>query len=235
MFQSTPPVRGATALRVVRRAFCVFQSTPPVRGATRSSRGCRDSSKRFNPRPPCGERRLPCGDGALVAVVSIHAPRAGSDPSKDAIGVNLHLFQSTPPVRGATAAAASIGALNQFQSTPPVRGATQLFRDSRHKTRVSIHAPRAGSDARCPTRRTCPACFNPRPPCGERPAANWHTSRQKRFNPRPPCGERPEHTGTGSSRDCFNPRPPCGERRGPPAPATAYGRFNPRPPCGERP
>ena len=33
-------------------------------------------------------------------------------------------FQSTPPVRGATAGGYSSRRLRQFQSTPPVRGAT---------------------------------------------------------------------------------------------------------------
>ncbi|QTA93770.1 Uncharacterized protein dnm_098780 [Desulfonema magnum] len=36
LFQSTPPVRGATELKEERPNPARFQSTPPVRGATRS-------------------------------------------------------------------------------------------------------------------------------------------------------------------------------------------------------
>ena len=55
-FQSTPPTRGATRCRLVRRLSGQFQSTPPTRGATRH-----------------GDHRR---DGAGI---SIHAPHEGGD------------------------------------------------------------------------------------------------------------------------------------------------------------
>ena len=33
----------------------------------------------FNPRSPCGERRIPRSLGVIKGDISIHAPRAGSD------------------------------------------------------------------------------------------------------------------------------------------------------------
>ena len=58
-FQSTHPVRGATAHGCVRgRRVVLFQSTHPVRGAT-VLRGIQDAiaAADFNPRTPCGVRR----------------------------------------------------------------------------------------------------------------------------------------------------------------------------------
>ena len=146
-FQSTPPVRGATRFAVVRPCFgIIFQSTPPVRGATAKAllpgrtgpisihaprAGgdtrwplSRASMGNFNPRPPCGGRRVrarnriwrrnfnprpPCGGRHLwhvldevAAVISIHAPRAGGDICGMYLMRLRQLFQSTPPVRGAT-------------------------------------------------------------------------------------------------------------------------------------
>ena len=100
----------------------------------------------FNPRPPCGERlwtRLrrfrqiafqstPPVWGATVdglsfqneIIISIHAPRVGSDLAPINTKRRNCIFQSTPPVWGATALNAAISALNA----------------------ISIHAPRVGSD-----------------------------------------------------------------------------------------
>ncbi len=40
----------------------------------------------FNPRSPCGERRLAAQLGALLLEISIHAPRVGSDRAGDVRG-----------------------------------------------------------------------------------------------------------------------------------------------------
>ena len=56
-----------------------FQSTLPVRGATSRARPADGSRERFNPRSPCGERHRQPARAGLNHVVSIHAPRAGSD------------------------------------------------------------------------------------------------------------------------------------------------------------
>ena len=78
-----------------------FQSTPPMQGATRKYRRTLVDKHRFNPRPLCRERLIPClqffavdrfqstppMQGATIKAaceaakigVSIHAPYAGSD------------------------------------------------------------------------------------------------------------------------------------------------------------
>ena len=125
----------------------LFQSTHPVRGATITSTGVLARQGHFNPRTPCGVRRI------LVASV-----------------LNLIIFQSTHPVRGATAKRL-LAWLKQwlFQSTHPVRGATGAVVHIFAEVRISIHAPRAGCDSQPMESLTGLSCdFNPRTPCGVR-------------------------------------------------------------------
>ena len=65
--------------------------------------------------------------------------------------VNLHLFQSTLPLRGATQAGRAIRHAVEFQSTLPLRGATW-------STGTSAYGMRD---------------FNPHSPCGERPGSPY--------------------------------------------------------------
>ena len=57
-------------------------------------------------------------------MISIHAPRAGSDTDAMCSELPLRLFQSTLPVRGATSLYLTSVIATLFQSTLPVRGAT---------------------------------------------------------------------------------------------------------------
>ena len=102
IFQSTLPARGATRQR--RRndgGKQGFQSTLPARGATRGQQSAGLLVHYFNPRSPHGERPLQCfrlGQGRhfnprsphgerrfsrflprFAVIISIHAPRTGSD------------------------------------------------------------------------------------------------------------------------------------------------------------
>ena len=57
----------------------------------------------FNPRSPCGERQLRRLPPADHRQISIHAPRAESDPEPNTGYLSNETFQSTLPVRRATA------------------------------------------------------------------------------------------------------------------------------------
>ena len=143
----------------------------------------------------------------------------------------------------------------RFQSTPPVRGATELVVVGVVDLDVSIHAPRAGSDAA----RPCDSFgrFQSRPPCGERRNLSQNASHRRSFNPRPPCGERHRHTNRLTKRATFQSTPPVrgatatlavvdsdlkvsihAPRAGSDMASTGSvprsSGFNPRPPCGER-
>ena len=102
LFQSTLPVWGATQSRiVVKPSSKIFQSTLPVWGATSPALG-----------------------SYCAVVISIHAPRVGSDTVFPVAFAPMSRFQSTLPVWGATA---------------PISGLSVGIN-------ISIHAPRVGSD-----------------------------------------------------------------------------------------
>ena len=169
-FQSTLPARGATRARVYARTFITFQSTLPARGATLYHSCLVVTIRNFNPRSPHGERRRDLRDLVCRRVISIHAPRTGSDRAGTFQPVTNSPFQSTLPARGATVCRQRKWCvIAVFQSTLPARGATRRWRGRRkrkifqstlpargattlspeildsHKT-ISIHAPRTGSD-----------------------------------------------------------------------------------------
>ena len=108
-----------------------FQSTLPVRGATPPDCPPEPSRCNFNPRSPCGERRLGSWNWTLLFHISIHAPRAGSDSFR-----SLLLFCCYISIHAPRA--------GSDPSLLLVQGGL---------THISIHAPRAGSDA--PTAPIC--------------------------------------------------------------------------------
>ena len=123
----------------------VFQSTLPVWGATEYKQAAEDGIVISIHAPRVGSDGTPCASFAL-AVISIHAPRVGSDYRK---------------------------AL-----------------ESANSENISIHAPRVGSDPRTGIRLAFHRYFNPRSPCGERLVKMYSTAYHSHFNPRSPCGER---------------------------------------------
>ena len=80
--------------------------------------------------------------------------------------------------------------------------------------RISIHAPRMGSDRERRTARTGSTHFNPRSPDGERRSSACSSeSSSPYFNPRSPDGERRVTLSRVIGVSNFNPRSPDGERR----------------------
>ena len=73
-------------------------------------------------------------------------------------------FQSTLPVRGATRPLDGCLCGLQFQSTLPVRGATGSSVSPGYHLRISIHAPREGSDEPTTAASASRGHFNPRSP-----------------------------------------------------------------------
>ena len=141
----------------------------PRVGSDQCKRQLSYDSTHFNPRSPCGERQtfnkkrqirprfqstLPVwgatsksGSTTRTTVISIHAPRVGSDVPYTHTGLKRGLFQSTLPVWGATC-----------------KFAQKIF------TRKNFN-PRSPCGERLTGRRCAyiyAADFNPRSPCGER-------------------------------------------------------------------
>ena len=283
----------------------VFQSTPPVWGATRHHRAARMRPRYFNPRPPCGGRRTrssevpndflisihaPRVGGDIIKAywlmdddISIHAPRVGGDYAQFVEALEMADFNPRPPCGGRRSFMCYTAPSGVFQSTPPVWGATRHHRAARMRPRyfnprppcggrrtrssevpndflisihaprvggdiikaywlmdddISIHAPRVGGDpqknAKC-IQRVCISIHAPR--VGGDSHRKMTGCPNNNFNPRPPCGGRLWWWSPVILlvRKNFNPRPPCGGRpQGRAGTRNTKIYFNPRPPCGGR-
>ena len=144
-----------------------FQSTLPVWGAT----PCYPLvavRHDFNPRSPCGERPSTLNRDSLGMRFQSTLPVWGATQERHDILIDF-VFQSTLPVWGATSSRRRAGLGSSFQSTLPVWGATSDPAMQGAHMRISIHAPRVGSDAQSGGSLLTFCNFNPRSPCGERP------------------------------------------------------------------
>ena len=101
----------------------VFQSTPPAWGAT-ANVSTRDGKERFQSTLPAWGATTEVRENWPVKIISIHAPRMGSDFRRNNIKLRLQKFQSTLPAWGATITLFNVN--STFS--------------------ISIHAPRMGSD-----------------------------------------------------------------------------------------
>ena len=145
-FQSTLPVGGATKSGKPPRRRSRFQSTLPVGGATKQIDNKAPPNFDFNPRSPWGERRNRAWIITDAEVISIHAPRGGSDcADKTIILIPIDFNPRSPWGERLSSSTAGITA-SQFQSTLPVGGATQCTDSGIAISSISIHAPRGGSD-----------------------------------------------------------------------------------------
>ena len=125
----------------------------------------------------------------------------------------LSSFQSTLPAWGATLRFFTLTAPFVFQSTLPAWGATYDFSDDRQLLRISIHAPRMGSDEVRERSAVPEKDFNPRSPHGERRSLLPVKFSRSYFNPRSPHGERLDCRLVSKELKHFNPRSPHGERQ----------------------
>ena len=187
-----------------------FQSTLPARGATINRSFLSVLQVDFNPRSPHGERLIGLINQSKNLMISIHAPRTGSDITTSRSSCGIEIFQSTLPARGATRRMDGLRLRDKhfnprsphgerlvalvlrrlrlaFQSTLPARGATRRQGVCHERDAISIHAPRTGSDVREVGELGRHQHFNPRSPHGERPTSS-HSSLGIRpnFNPRSP-------------------------------------------------
>jgi len=239
-FQSTLPGRGATALvRILQTCYtlsihapragsdvrALSLCTPNVAFNPRSPGGERrnilaigvEASYTFNPRSPGGERHKLDGRARFVQILSIHAPRAGSDDVYTAQKLLGHAFQSTLPGRGATNDYIGMRQTFIFQSTLPGRGATSITpscktsfltfnprspggeRRSRgdlntHRFHFQSTLPGRGATVLVEANERRKRCFQSTlPGRGATTTQTILTHRLRPFNPRSPGGERPSN------------------------------------------
>ena len=148
-----------------------------------------------------------------ISTISIHAPRVGSDCN---VGPELHRYSNFNPrspcgERPVQVPVDLSGSL--FQSTLPVWGATRDALILGTDLSISIHAPRVGSDRSQRLFFYPLSDFNPRSPCGERPDLRYKPNRISGISIHAPrvgsdfCAQ----PSCMAALD-FNPRSPCGER-----------------------
>ena len=99
----------------------------------------------FNPRSPCGERLK----SAVAGLRTVH-------------------FNPRSPCGERPATPTPEPSCSIFQSTLPVWGATWIAQNANRMGKISIHAPRVGSDQLRERSNHTHRHFNPRSPCGER-------------------------------------------------------------------
>ena len=195
-FQSTLPLRGATHYHYKGPLWPGISIHAPLTGSDSLSATCCLRWTNFNPRSPYGERQLA---GAKCFGLINFNPRSpyGERPRAALARVSGARFQSTLPLRGATATglhcatekAISIHAPLTGSDGPGARASSPLPNfnprspyGERHGLQalglqpcaISIHAPLTGSDlflsALVPPGRD----FNPRSPYGERQVLLWY-------------------------------------------------------------
>ena len=110
------------------------------------ARGATSSSPQFQSTLPVWGATIARVDELDREIISIHAPRVGSDGQQMLSNASTAIFQSTLPVWGATKTAGMSANDYIFQSTLPVWGATDITAVSGLESSISIHAPRVGSD-----------------------------------------------------------------------------------------
>ena len=150
-FQSTLPARGATNMPDFDKKFVVISIHAPRTGSDDGT-----------------DKRL------MDELISIHAPRTGSDgrASKGA-RFSLQNFNPRSPHGERPGRMPESTPARDFNPRSPHGERPASMRYTGIRGRISIHAPRTGSD--CPALRDnrVVSDFNPRSPHGERPRGTF--------------------------------------------------------------
>ena len=216
----------------------VFQSTLPVWGATEGMLRDKTLILDFNPRSPCGERLLALACPMVSIMISIHAPRVGSDDALLWLSQRHQHFNPRSPCGERLYRWLRVEGNIGFQSTLPVWGATLGCSFPAAALGISIHAPRVGSDSCRLSARFVGFQFQSTLPVW---GATWidgskfvmagisiHAPRVgsdryvRGYRPgvrisihAPRVGSDQKLFGNHKVNPNFNPRSPCGERLGP--------------------
>ena len=145
VFQPTRPLRGATQKHLWNKKPNKISTHAPLAGRDEKRRRIIDSTTDFNPRAPCGARRLRRSFEIIILLFQPTRPLRGAT---NFINKNkgIRKFQPTRPLRGATVIISGQTPLKRFQPTRPLRGATELRCIHERIRLISTHAPLAGRD-----------------------------------------------------------------------------------------
>ena len=148
----------------------------------------------FNPRSPHGERprvtRISCDWGEFQSTL----PARGATAVFPGRVPGLIYFNPRSPHGERPGHARQNGETKVFQSTLPARGATEDIETVQQLVRISIHAPRTGSDRTLRNLVNIVNSFQSTLPArGATAAASRTAPAATDFNPRSPHGERRQH------------------------------------------
>ena len=168
-FQSTHPLRGATASGTGGRRGDAISIHAPLAGCDPTNESAFVWYVHFNPRTPCGVRPHPRIRICVVCAFQSTHPLRGATPTPTARSSRAMNFNPRTPCGVRQISCARLHRPAPFQSTHPLRGATTLMLLRTVLRHISIHAPLAGCDNTGAGRRFGMTYFNPRTPCGVRP------------------------------------------------------------------
>ena len=170
-FQSTRPMRGATIASSGDTVTAHVSIHAPHAGRDHNQRANHKTNSVSIHAPHAGRDQCLCVAQNPLGV-SIHAPHAGRDHGGTLSASRRNGFNPRAPCGARHPQGAQPPAPEMFQSTRPMRGATAADEIKQKLSAVSIHAPHAGRDARLALIERLGQCFNPRAPCGARPLGN---------------------------------------------------------------
>ena len=139
-------------------------------GARPSCACCGLWLQNFNPRAPCGARHLIRAFLCHCRSISTHAPLAGRDYLEGHKMLCNYAFQPTRPLRGATGVTVDALLKSSISTHAPLAGRDVHAVDLALDVGISTHAPLAGRDDIRHATGAMLVNFNPRAPCGARPA-----------------------------------------------------------------
>ena len=168
----------------------------------------------FNPRSPHGERRGAFQVSDALSMISIHAPRTGSDISFSTSSIVSRHFNPRSPHGERRPRSMQGDASASFQSTLPARGATGFHVQQQYEVLISIHAPRTGSDLSSQNATSRPAISIHAPRTGsDNPSALFGYEIEAFQSTLPARGATRCFARPPRNPSDFNPRSPHGERR----------------------
>ena len=144
VFQSTLPARGATYQPALNHQQQRFQSTLPARGATTRSRVL-SLGRIFQSTLPARGATKYLSKGSKVAIISIHAPRTGSDGGslmQDAV----HSYFNPRSPHGERRESRLTNLRSRHFNPRSPHGERPCAVQGAAWRHISIHAPRTGSD-----------------------------------------------------------------------------------------
>ena len=213
-FQSTLPARGATIGLYYNVSLDPISIHAPRTGSDERLLAQKATSGHFNPRSPHGERRRFGGSFAQPRDFNPRSPH-GERRQRGIMRLAKQDFNPRSPHGERQRQRQHIQRQRRFQSTLPARGATVKVSFAQPNKRISIHAPRTGSDGLCTAVKPSRSDFNPRSPHGERLATQSRTSCDCRFQSTLPARGATGDIGRSEKGFAyFNPRSPHGERQG---------------------